>query len=291
MNDMLSKSSVSFINEIKKELEIEVEIINIYTSLQPVFEYQFNLTVYARLFLMDILQEDFLWLDADLILMPGWDSIFDEFGDRNSADTIIYGVSDSLATREKLLREGNLALSGSNERYINSGVLKVCIREWKKLNPQFSWQQIAADPKSFQFRFPDQDVINFLCAGKISLLPTCYNYIAGDFKPFQQNTLIKHYAGFPKPWKMDRRGKEYFLGIQGAQYFSTNNWIAQHGDAFTHYPIYWQIEEEITSFLRKINPSLAKHAEQIREKTITKLNMRSSIKHKIMKLVTKKLFH
>jgi lipopolysaccharide biosynthesis glycosyltransferase len=76
MNEMLSEESITIARKFMDSLELSLEIVNIDTSLNPTFEHQFNLTVYSRLFLMDKLDEDFIWFDADLLLMPGWDQIF-----------------------------------------------------------------------------------------------------------------------------------------------------------------------------------------------------------------------
>ena len=107
VNGMLSENSIRIIGNICRALEIEVEIVPIKTTLQLEFKHQFNITVYSRIFLMDLLDDDFLWLDADLVLMPGWESIFEVMGDRDADDTIIYGVLDAKSSRGKLRVEKN----------------------------------------------------------------------------------------------------------------------------------------------------------------------------------------
>jgi lipopolysaccharide biosynthesis glycosyltransferase len=290
VNGMLSDGSTSFINEFANYLDLDIQIVRIDTELQAVFEHHFNLTVYARLFLMDLMEEDFLWLDADLLLMPGWDNIFLEVGDFETSDTVIYGVVDAKRTREKLEKKGNLALLRSGDRYVNSGVLKIRTGNWKKLKATHFWQDMAQNPSKYNFTLMDQDIINYLCSGKVSLLQSGFNQIVGNLVDVQQRIFVKHYAGPPKPWKLDKIGKELFLGIQGAQYFSPRNWIAQYSDAFVDYPVYWEIEEKTIKFLRDRNSSLGTFAEQLRLQTIMNLNRRSKFKHVVMKIVTSKIF-
>ena len=286
---MLSENSIRIIGNICRALEIEVEIVPIKTTLQLGFKHQFNITVYSRIFLMDLLDDDFLWLDADLVLMPGWESIFEVMGDRDADDTIIYGVLDAKSSRGKLRVEKNRAFLASEGRYVNSGVIKVRVAEWKKLDPEIPWMEIATNISKHGLRLPDQDIINYLCAGKISLLSGAYNYIIGDFKESHRNVFIKHFAGYPKPWILDKLGKEFLMAVQGLNYFNSKHSITESRDAFIDYPAYWNLEIEILNFIREIDPILFDEIESIRASRLRSLDLPSQIKLVFLKFFAKKL--
>jgi lipopolysaccharide biosynthesis glycosyltransferase len=288
INGMLSEANVERAEKFMDSIALDFEVVNIETPLEFEYSHQFNLTGYARLFLMDLLDEDFLWLDADLLLLPGWDEIFDELGDKKRADIVIYGVKDSVSTQRRLASECNQAFERSQGRYINSGVIKISIDAWKKLPQPISWQQLAQNLSSYRLSLVDQDVLNYLCAEKISVLPEGFNYIVGDEISPDSRIFIQHYAGSPKPWQLDRNGKEFLLGIQGTKYFSPKDWITQSRDAFAYFPMYWKVEGRLMTLLESQNEIFASEVLELRERLIKPLNKASLAKLWVMRFVSKK---
>ena len=290
INASLSPTNIEIAREFMQSLQLQFEVIEIETQLQPIFTHQFNLNVYARLFLLDLLEEDFLWLDADLLLRPGWDQIFNELGDRYETDIILYGVQDTEITRAKLSKLRNEAFLLNQERYINSGVIKTSSKAWKNSTFNTDWQEMAMNLKLYGFTYPDQDILNFLCAGKISIIPKGYNHIVGDEISLSSQILIQHYAGSPKPWQLDQKGKEFLMGIQGTKYFSPKDWITQSSDAFIYFPIYWKAESELVTYLQNIDKGLLKEILDLQLSAIKPLNKRSHTKLFLMKILTRKIF-
>lgn len=288
VNVMLSEESITIAKKFMDSLGLSLEIVNIDTLLNPTFEHQFNLTVYSRLFLMDKLDEDFIWFDADLLLMPGWDQIFVESIEENHDITVIYGVSDSAVSLQALAKNQNQAYIKTSGRYINSGVLKIKTKKWKKLHKEADWQEMALDLKKYGLSLPDQDILNYLCADHISLMPPGFNYIVGDDISFQEQIFIKHYAGSPKPWRLGKKGKEFLLAVQGAKYFAPKNWITQSSDAFLHYPMYWQVETQLLSHLQTIEGDMYLPVIELRNKNINKLNGISLLKHYIIQFTSRR---
>lgn len=290
INGMLSIDHIAIAKKFMKSIGLSLEIVNIDTLLNPAFEHQFNLTVYSRLFLMDMIDEDFVWLDADLLLMPGWDQIFVEFDGKDKNSSVISGALDSKLTLKKLSKDQNQAYLRSNGRYINAGVLKIRTRKWKDLRKDTDWQEIAGNLKSYGLSLNDQDIINYLCADHIALLPLGFNYIVGDKISFQERILIKHYAGRPKPWMLDKPGKEFLLAVQGAKYFARKHWITQSADAFLHYPMYWQVEDQFLEYLQGLDSDLYLAVLEIRNGNLNKLKGISRLKHHLIQLAARKFF-
>ena len=288
INGMLSQWNIDIAKKFMQELELEFEVMELATTLNPKFTHQFNITVYSRLLLMDLLLENFLWLDADLLLLPGWTNIFDDVGDNRGEDVVITGVTDTKLTTARLASDGNAAFLRSEGRYVNCGVIKVSVDSWRNLSPAVSWQEIAENLEFHRLSLNDQDILNLLCAGKISLMKNSFNYIVGDELSFESKILIQHYAGDPKPWQLDHRGKEFLLGIQGANFFSPANWLTQSRNAFTYYPRYWEVENEMAAFLEKCNASLALSISEVRLLTEKRLDKITLLKFFLMKVVTRK---
>jgi lipopolysaccharide biosynthesis glycosyltransferase len=290
VNGMLSQKNVTIAEKFMESVGISIEIVEINTSLNPTFDNQFNLTVYSRLFLIDKLNEDFIWFDADLLLMPGWDKIFIEFGDKSKKSEIIYGVLDSKLTLDLLSKSKNQAYVRRTGQYVNTGVIKVRTKEWKKLFKESDWVYLALNREKYGLTYHDQDILNYLCAEHINLLPAGFNYIVGDQISFEERIFIKHYAGGPKPWKLDKAGKEFLLAAQGAKYFSPKNWITQSADTVLHYPLYWQVESDLLSYLQEVGFGSYKSVVELRNSVIKKLDKFSFLKNFLIQLITRKYF-
>jgi lipopolysaccharide biosynthesis glycosyltransferase len=291
MNHMLSEECINIAKKFIESLGLSIEIVNIETSLNLTFEHQFNLTVYSRLFLMDKLDEDFIWFDADLLLLPGWDQIFVESVEESCDSTVIYGVVDSAVTLQALAKEQNQAYIKTSGRYINSGVVKVKTNKWKKLHKEVDWQVMALNLKKYGLSLPDQDILNYLCADHIALISPGFNYIVGDQISFQEKILIKHFAGSPKPWQLDKAGKEFLLAVQGAKYFSPRDWITQSCDAYLDFPKYWQVEAELLSHVQKIDDGLGQKVAGLRSINYKKLDFVSLIKHYLIQLISRRFLY
>jgi lipopolysaccharide biosynthesis glycosyltransferase len=288
LNEMLSEEYVTIAKKFMNSLGLNLEIVNIDTSLDPTFEHQFNLTVYSRLFLMDKLDEDFIWFDADLILMPEWDQIFVESIEQDHDNAVIYGVTDSTLFLERLAKDQNEAYVKTAGRYVNSGVLKIRTKKWKKLHKVADWQEMALNLEKYGLSLPDQDILNYLCADHIALMPHGFNYIVGDEISFQERIFIKHYAGWPKPWKLNKAGKEFLLAAQGAQVFSPQDLNTQLPYAFLHYPMYWQVEDQLSSYLQYFHEDLSQTVVELRKGIVNKLDYVSQIKNYLLKFISRR---
>jgi lipopolysaccharide biosynthesis glycosyltransferase len=290
MNGMLSQKSIDLMYKFTKIFQLDLEILEIKTTLNPTFVHQANMTNYSRLFLMDMLEEDFFWFDADLILMPGWDQIFVESSVQLNKTEVICGILDTKISRQKKAEELNQAYIRIDGRYINSGVMKIYVKNWKKLHKKVDWKEMALTRDEYGFTSNDQDIINYLCAGQTIYLPSGFNYIVGDEISFKEKIFIKHYAGSPKPWQLKKMGKEFFLAVQGAKYFKPQDWITQSSDAFLHYPMYWQVEEELFTYLENFDDGLCQQVIELRGRNLTKLDTISQVKNYFIQLIARRFF-
>jgi lipopolysaccharide biosynthesis glycosyltransferase len=222
--------------------------------------------------------------------MPGWDQIFAEAGNREKMISVISGVLDSKLTRERLSKDKNQACIKTGGRYINAGVIQVWTKKWKSLHKSADWQEIALNLEKYGLSLNDQDIINYLCADNIQLMPSGFNYIVGDEISFQERIYIKHYAGWPKPWRLDKKGKEFLLAVQGAKYFAPKSWITQSADAFLHYPMYWQVEDQLLRHLQDLKSDLYRPVLELRNRNLNKLNGISRLKHYLIQFTSQRFF-
>ncbi|MDD3137583.1 MAG: glycosyltransferase [Lachnospiraceae bacterium] len=178
-----------------------------------------NIGMFARLLASSILPRDLdevLYLDGDTLVRS--EINLDDF--RSTYDYIsgVYDVSlPPMGVKEKL----NL---GQRDIYINSGVLYINLLQWRKEKIEEKIIEfLKENPDVTLF---DQDVINYVCANKIHLVPLKYNmtflvselpykfakqifevssfyfYSKKDLKEAQKQPCIIHFAGevLGKPW-------------------------------------------------------------------------------------------
>ena len=133
-----------------------------------------------------------------------------------SVERIIYADVDTLFLRD--LREANEFDVGTNllagcfdsPTYINSGFLVMNIVQFRiddVYSKMISWAETN------QTRYPDQDMLNAVCKGRIKSMSRKFNAIVGGGYSFlktmdltlyreMRQPVMLHYAGKIKPWDM-----------------------------------------------------------------------------------------
>lgn len=205
--------SLRFIDISEQIKNFNLRIVNYYT-----------IEIYFRLFAPWVLSEydKILYFDCDLVFNADISKLYGiDIGDN------FLGVVRDLG----MLLHKNNPKSGipknyytdflcgiEIENYFNSGVL---IMNLKKFRDELNLNYIMNWIQSKEWHFPDQDVLNVICAGKTYMLPMNWNTIpenSGDRKlenlkvyvpeEYYENYLksrekpyIIHYAMREKPWK------------------------------------------------------------------------------------------
>lgn len=133
-----------------------------------------------------------------------------------TVNRIIYADVDTLFVRD--LREandfdiGNNLLAGcfDSPTYINSGFLVMNIAQFRKDN---IYAEMISWAENNQTRYPDQDMLNNVCRGRIKPMSRKFNAIVGGGYSFlktmnwtlyreMRRPVMLHYAGKIKPWDM-----------------------------------------------------------------------------------------
>jgi lipopolysaccharide biosynthesis glycosyltransferase len=197
----LSSINRNLVSSILDLLNIDFEFrsVQVDSALTP--SSYITRTSLVRLSLMDNLGGIVLWLDADLICLPGWDNLLD-FSIINSKKSLAAGVVDPLVTHSRLQRNSkNMAVTEMGSEYINSGVLQINCDLWKELEVPRNWRIAASSYHKFGFQFLDQCILNFVFKNSYVLLPSRFNFLAAVPQkiPFEDVSVL-HFAGGSKPW-------------------------------------------------------------------------------------------
>ncbi|MDR3125371.1 MAG: glycosyltransferase family 8 protein [Endomicrobium sp.] len=156
-------------------------------------------SLYYRLLLPSVLPniDRIIYTDIDLI----FNSDLQDLYSLDLTNNYVAAVKDACKSNEKnyLWQKYGIYPIAKNEHYINSGVLLLNLRKLKSDNMDKSWIQLA-EKESFPFH--DQDIINLTCKGKITFLPTEYNFSV-------DNAKIIHFAGSNKPWIFSKNNLKF----------------------------------------------------------------------------------
>jgi lipopolysaccharide biosynthesis glycosyltransferase len=182
VDGLLSPQGQQRAKEFLAFLDADGEIVDVSLDVEDIEKYQWNATVFARLALLDVLSERFLWLDSDTILFNDWTRVFAE-AERLTEDAHIVacGISDRSATLDWLRTEGtNTAFQAAQSAYVNTGIIVVDPLRWRQGGMDREWVDLVATQSERGSNFPDQDVLNCLLAGNLHccrrvLITSCPN--------------------------------------------------------------------------------------------------------------------
>ncbi len=194
-----------------------VNIVNMKDAYSGCYVGYWTINMYYRLDIPWILndKDKAIYLDGDTLVRGD----LQEMWDIDLGNDLCRGVPDpNQYGRYEILKEHN----PSCDKYINSGVLLVNCKAWRKVTGvRDTIKGYCQNIKNYDFRYPDQDIINVICGGKINLLPfkfmrfnlfadieNEYNnceyaksfYTEKEFLEGKNNPVIVHYVGSEKPW-------------------------------------------------------------------------------------------
>lgn len=167
---------------------------------------------WCRLFLQDILPsyiDKLLYLDGDIIVTGD----IQEMYDTQLGDNLIAAVSDEINGYAEYYQRLSLP---QDHTYVNAGVMLINLDAWRGKDIKKCALEYLSSAKTTVLPNADQDIINILCAGRISLLPLRYNLQDALLRrkvPFIRHEVeaqidtevadgrIFHFSCVKKPWQ------------------------------------------------------------------------------------------
>ena len=183
----------------------------------------FKIETYFRLFMPDILPEyhKVLYLDSDIVVLSDIAELYQTdvegylLAACKDADTA--GLYNGFEKNKKQYMDQILKIKNPYE-YFQAGVILFNLDEFRKT---YSVKQMMDFSLSYEWELLDQDVLNYLCQGKVKFLDMRWNvlmdwrgirihdiigrapyYLYDAYMKARQNPNIIHYAGPDKPWNI-----------------------------------------------------------------------------------------
>lgn len=196
----LSRENLILLSKVLEYIGVTFEFKAFELSEHMTKKYHITPTSYSRLLCADQFTGLVMWLDADTLCLPGWDSIYlDDFNIPHKSTLSV--VRDSIISRNSIKTEKNESIIKMGKDYFNTGIVLINCDRWKKLNFEEQWPQLLVESNLRGFEYADQCVLNFMCSGEVKYISPNYNtFAATRRKDSKVEPLILHFAGDKKPW-------------------------------------------------------------------------------------------
>jgi len=190
--------------------------------------YHFSIVTYYRLFIASLFPEydKIVYLDCDLVVLGDIAKLYNT----DLGENILAAAPEQFVRNTKQFRlYAEKALGVDPDGYVNAGVLVINLAEFRKNQIENKFVELI---KAYDFDLldPDQAYLNYLCLGKIHVLPSGWNKEPMDL-PCEGEKNIVHYALYKKPWQYDdvMDGSYFWHYAKASPFYPT---ILQNRDAF-----------------------------------------------------------
>lgn len=183
-----------------------------------VFDMSYGISVssYLRLFLgsvIDATVNRIIYLDVDGIVVSSLNKLWS----LDLKDNFVAGVYDINTNKSKLKIE--LSLS---DVYINAGMLLISLENWRKYNLEKRFMDFFFSKKGVVYH-ADQGIINWVCKGRIEILPPKYNVVTSYFD-YSYKSQFKITSPFYRK-KEVTEALEYPVFIHFTESYSNRPWV------------------------------------------------------------------
>lgn len=214
-SNSLSQPSIELLVGVAKALSVDFRLFCLDEFGEQESIGQYPGLVFAKFLIADVIAEDFVWVDADTLLLVGWDQVFQS--DPSQSLAAVSGVQDSWVAANLDKFKNNLSVTQAfidGTRYLNAGVLQVRSLIWQERYSQ-EWKPVAKQARQLGFSMGEQDVLNHLVKGDSGKINETLNRIVDPRSKYEPPIGIWHFAGGWKPW--GRSTQLRFPGKRAAQ--------------------------------------------------------------------------
>ncbi len=162
--------------------------------------YHFSIVTYYRLFIASLFPQykKIIYLDCDLVVLGD----ISEMYNIDMGDNIIAAAPEEFVRNTTEFRfYAEKALGVDPDGYVNAGVLLMNLEEFRKCEIEKKFIKMITE-YDFDLLDPDQAVLNYLCDGKIYVLPNGWNKEPMATACEGKKNIV-HYALYKKPWQYD----------------------------------------------------------------------------------------
>ena len=190
LDDTLPEGDRQFVARACAHLGVPVSFMMLAHDDRFITQGHISPTTFAKFLLADALPEAHLWLDADTIASPGWDTIFEDI-DHTTLD-------EGLVVAHRGSSSSSASQNGSTELPFNAGVLGWPAGQRKNWQEPLDSLQVVDTQEQFLF--------NLLYAKGARFVSERFNTLTYrlDTIPAKDPPFIIHYAGAHKPWHLRR---------------------------------------------------------------------------------------
>lgn len=162
--------------------------------------YHFSVVSYYRLFIASLFPkyDKVIYLDCDLVVLGDVSKLYSvELG-----DNILGAAPEEFVQNTREFRlYAERALGVDPDGYVNSGVLLMNLAEFRRCKIEEKFVSLITK-YDFDLLDPDQAYLNYLCLGKIHVLPNGWNKEPMTVACEGEKNIV-HYALYKKPWQYD----------------------------------------------------------------------------------------
>ncbi len=182
--------------------------------------YHFSIVTYYRLFIASLFPEydKIVYLDCDLVVLGDIAKLYNT----DLGENILAAAPEQYVRNTKEFRlYAEKALGVDPDGYVNAGVLVINLAEFRKNHIENKFVELIT-AYDFDLLDPDQAYLNYLCLGKIHVLPNGWNKEPMDL-PLEGKKNIVHYALYKKPWQYDdvMDGEYFWHYAKGSPFYQT----------------------------------------------------------------------
>ncbi len=204
LNTGLKPESIEMVKQNERDgfdidfIDISKELEGIRNSFKDV--YHFSVAAYYRLFIASLFPEynKILYLDCDLVILGDVSELYGT----DLGENILAACPEAFVQNTpEFRRYAEVALGLNPDDYINTGVLLIDLNAFRKYEIEKKFVKLITD-YDFDLLDPDQAYINYLCRGKILVLPNGWNKEPMPIKCEGKKNIV-HFALYKKPWQYD----------------------------------------------------------------------------------------
>ncbi|MBQ4116043.1 MAG: glycosyltransferase family 8 protein [Clostridia bacterium] len=162
--------------------------------------YHFSIVTYYRLFIASLFPqyEKIVYLDCDLVVLGDISELYNI----SLGNNILGAVADQHVGNTNEFRVyAERAIGVNPDTYFNAGVLVINLNKFRNDNIEEKFVELITK-YDFDLLDPDQAYLNYLCQGKIYMLPSSWNKVPMPFACKSEKNIV-HYALYKKPWQYD----------------------------------------------------------------------------------------